>query len=201
MPVLLSFIITKYYETLTIREYIAKENLSGVQNLARKLSQKVPQNEQEANQFLRWMHFKNPEKAEKVFKQLHPDRNFLSEASSGDFKNMIAEPLDGAAPTPAPVLNQNQMCGCGSFKNAVGLCPVCSMRSFRNAIDESTTNTVSTVTSNLANKLETYADKGVQYTEKAIDRLEATVKEKNNHMVQLLVAGLIGIAIGKFILK
>lgn len=161
---------------ITIAEYIASENLGGVQNLAKQLGYPVPKTSKEGYLFLKNLHIKDPEGSKKIFADIHPDKDILF----GDtYKNMIAEPL------------YKNSCGSCGMINATGGCNSCG--GYKNAADD------------VINKFETYTEKGVVQTEKAlsstIDRVRDMIENKDDRILKYGMVFLAGILVGKLIMK
>ena len=165
---------------ITIAEYIASENLGGVQQLAHKLGYPIPRTNKEGYLFLKSIHVKDPESAKKYFTELHPDKDILF---ADTYKNMIAEPLykNASGCSSCGMINAtgNSGCGCnGGFKNT---------------------------TEDVITKLETYSERGVVETEKALtntmDKVRDMLEKKDDRILKIGLVFLAGVLVGKFILK
>jgi hypothetical protein len=164
---------------ITVAQYIASENLAGVQNLAKQLSAPMPLDSRQAHSFLKTLYLKDPNTAEKYFKQIHPDKETLF---GGSYNEMTAEPMYNNA--------IGSSCNsCGSFKNMSG-CSSCSMR---NANDDVVT------------QIENYADKGVLETEKVVsqgvDKMRDLLKEKDDRIFKYAAMFVAGFLVCKLISK
>lgn len=158
---------------MTVAEYIARENLSGVQQLASELSAPMPADAKQAHSFLKMLYLKNPNQAKQYFKQIHPDKEILG--FKEDYNNMIAEPM------------YKNACGsCGSFKNMSG-CSSC----MRNASDD------------VVMQIENYADKGLFQTEKVVnqgvDKMRDLLKEKDDRLFKYAAMFIAGFLVCKLI--
>jgi len=162
---------------ITIAEYIASENLGGVQELAQKLGFPIPRTNKEGYLFLKSIHVKDPENAKRYFADLHPDKDILF---ADTYNNMIAEPLykNASGCTSCGMVNATGNSGCGGYKNA---------------------------NDDVLNKLENYAERGVAETEKALsdgmDKFRDMLERKDDRILKVGLVFLAGVLVGKFILK
>jgi hypothetical protein len=163
---------------ITIAEYIASENLEGVQNLALQLGYPAPKTKKEGYLFLKSLHVKDPEGSKKYFAQIHPDKDILF---ADTYRNMIAEPLykNASGCNSCGMVNATGGCGCGG--------------SFKNANNE------------VLNKFETYAEKGINETKEVlsdtVDKVRDMIERKDDRILKYGVVFIAGLLIGKLILK
>jgi hypothetical protein len=163
---------------MTIAEYIANENLLGVQKLSQQLGFPIPKNQREGYLFLKSLHVKDPISAKKYFQDIHPDKELLFD----DYKNMVSEPM------------YNNASGCSScgMINATGNSG-CGCNGFRNATDDVMT------------KLEGYTEKGLLETERALNqgmsKVQDMIDKKDDRILKIGLVFLAGVLVGKLILK
>lgn len=168
---------------ITVAQYIASENLQGVQELAKRLGDKVPRNSQEGYMFLKYIYLKDSVMGDKYFAEIHPDRDILATVVEEKYNNMTAEPM------------YKNACGsCGSFSNATGCnCGGGGSMNMRNATDE------------VISQLSSYSDKGLYETEKAvnsgIDKMRELLKEKDDRLFKYLAVFAAGYLLHKLISK
>lgn len=174
---------------ITVAEYIASENLGGVQELAQKLGYPVPKSNKEGYLFLKSLHVKDSETAKKYFSEIHPDKELLGTTS---YNNMVVQPLNNNEMYNNAMRYNNAMnCASCGMINATG-CSACSV-GFKNVSDE------------VINKLENATDKGLLETERALnqgmDKVKEMLEKKDDRIFKYGMLLLAGIVIGKYILK
>lgn len=91
---------------IKVSEYIASENLPGVQQLAQSLNYSIPKTMLEAVNFLSALYQNDSNYGKEVFKSLHPDATWLTVPS---FANMMQAPIEGS---PAGTVNTPPCSAC-----------------------------------------------------------------------------------------